>query len=238
MKTKIILLLALIVTINIHAATQKQLPIKIENNQSGAPITLGIPFPKGELFSVDNVRMLNSKGKEILSQTTEVTTWEPADSSIKWIWVFFFADEASDYTLEYGEDIYPMEPESRIISANNMRPRGGITVDTGVLKFNINKKGHGFLDEVFIDLNKDKNYSEDELIASAPEDYRGTFLDILDDSGIDLSKAVVNTVFREKGSGALHTIFRVEGTYKYNEEDNNNAPYYYKNPCLCRSKLY
>ncbi len=40
-----------------------------------------------------------------------------------------------------------------------------------------------------------------------------------------LSKAVINTVFREKGSGPLHTIFRVEGTYSYNKEDNNNSPF-------------
>ncbi|MBO3099685.1 exo-rhamnogalacturonan lyase family protein [Gelidibacter pelagius] len=225
MKNRILLLLALIITFNISAAIQKQVPIKIENNKKGAPITLGIPFPKGELFSVDNVRMLNSKGKEIVSQTTEVTTWEPADDSIKWIWVFFFADEASNYTLEYGEGIYPMEPENRIVSSNNMRPTGGIVVNTGTLKFNINKKGHGFLDEVYIDKNGDKEYSKDELIASAPENYRGTFLDILDDSGIDLSKAIVNEVFREKGSGPLHTIFRIEGTYKYNQSDNNDSPF-------------
>ena len=225
MKHKIILLIALIFTITLSATINKQLPIKIENNKKGAPITLGIPFPQGELFSVDNVRMLNSQGKEIPSQTTEVTTWEPADISIKWIWVFFFSDEASDYTLEYGDGVYPMTSEPQIISSNNMRPQGGIIVDTGILKFNINKQGHGFLDEVYLDRNGDKNYSENELIASAPEDNRGTFLDILDDSGIDLSKAIVNEVFREKGSGPLHTIFRVEGTYKYNKDDNNSSPF-------------
>ncbi len=225
MRNKIFLFLVLIITANLSAAINKQLPIKIENNKKGAPITLGIPFPKGNLLSIDNVRMLNSKGKEIPSQTTEVTTWEPADSSIKWIWVFFFSDESSDYTLEYGDGVYPMEASNAIISTNNMRPSGGIDVNTGTLKFTINKKGNGFLDEVYIDTNKDNTFSKDELIASAPESSRGTFLDILDDSGIDLSKAIVNEVFREKGSGPLHTIFRVEGTYKYNNEDNNNSPF-------------
>jgi len=225
MKSKTLLLLALLVAFNISAATQKQLPIKIENNKKGAPITLGIPFPKGELFSVDHVRMLNSKGKEIEIQTTEVTTWEPADSSIKWIWVFFFTDEASEYTLEYGDGVYPMAPENRVVSSNSMRPSGGIEVNTGALMFTINKRGNGFLDEVFIDSNGDHNFSKDELIASAPDDYRGTFLDVLDDAGLDLSKAMVNEVFREKGSGPLHTIFRVEGTYKYNKADNNDSPF-------------
>lgn len=222
---KILLLTVLFFTISLNASAKKQLPIKIENNKNGAPITLGIPFPKGELYSVDNIRMLNSKGIEIPSQTTEVTTWEPADNSIKWIWVFFFTDESPDYTLEYGEGVYAMNLTHQIVSTNNMRPKGGIIVDTGTLKFNINKQGQGFLDEVYLDRNGDKNYSEDELIASAPEEKRGTFLDILDDNGIDLSKAIINEVFREKGSGPLHTIFRIEGTYKYNKEDNNNSPF-------------
>ncbi|MCL5246507.1 hypothetical protein M4I21_11845 [Cellulophaga sp. 20_2_10] len=225
MRNKIFLLLVLAITVGCTAAVSKQVPIKIENNKKGAPITLGIPFPKGELFSIDNVRLLNSKGKEIVCQTTEVTSWKPADDSIKWIWVFFFADENTNYTLEYGDGIYAMEPEDRIVSVNNMRPQGGITVNTGALQFNINKKGHGFLDEVYIDRNNDKKFSDNELIASAPEDSRGTFLDILDDSGIDLSKATVNEVFREVGSGPLHAIFRVEGTYKYNKEDNNDSPF-------------
>jgi hypothetical protein len=225
MRNKIFLLLILLISVNLSAAISNQIPIKIENNKKGAPITLGIPFPKGELYSPDNVRLLNSKGKEIVCQTTEVTTWKPADDSIKWIWVFFFADENVDYTLEYGEGIYAMEAENRIESVNNMRPRGGIIVNTGTLKFRINKKGNGFLDEVYIDKNNDKEFSEDELIASALEDSRGTFLDVLDDSGIDLSKATVNEVFREIGSGPLHAIFRVEGTYKYNKTDNNDSPF-------------
>ncbi|WP_299781579.1 hypothetical protein [uncultured Formosa sp.] len=225
MRNKILFLLVMFIAVSCSAEINKQIPIKIENNKTGAPITLGIPFPKGELFSIDHVRLLNSKGKEIVCQTTEVTTWAPADDSIKWIWVFFFSDQNTDYTLEYGDDIYPMEPEHKIVSVNNMRPQGGITVNTGALQFNINKKGHGFLDEVFIDQNNDKTYSSDELIASAPKDSRGTFLDILDDSGIDLSKATVHEVFREIGSGPLHAVFRVEGTYKYNNEDNIDSPF-------------
>jgi len=36
----------------------KTVSITIENNKTGAPVTLGIPFPKGELYSVDNIRVL------------------------------------------------------------------------------------------------------------------------------------------------------------------------------------
>ncbi|AWX43524.1 hypothetical protein HME9304_00513 [Flagellimonas maritima] len=222
---KILLLLLICAFLNGFASEIKKITVTIENNMEGAPITLGIPFPKGELHSTNNIRLLNSKGNEILCQTTEVSTWEPADDSIKWVWVFFFSEGESTYTLEYGSDIVPKRPDERIVSTNNMRPRGGIKVNTGPLSFSLNKLGNGFLDEVYLDSNQDGKFSNNELIASSPEDNRGTFLDLLDDSGIDISKAVINEVFREKGSGPMHAIFRVEGTYVYGRADNNISPF-------------
>ena len=68
------------------------IPLKIHKSVEGAPITLGIPFPQGELFSPDHIRLLDKNGNEIPSQTTEVTSWAPVDNSIKWIWVFFFSN--------------------------------------------------------------------------------------------------------------------------------------------------
>ena len=226
MKFKIILVaLLLFKIVEIYAIGAKQIPIKIENNIAGAPITIGIPFPKGELFSTDNVRLLDDKGKEIVCQTTEVTTWQPADNSIKWIWVFFFSKETSDYILEYGQNIFPIQPKERIISTNSMRPKGGINVNTGPLSFSINKIGNGFLDEVHLDLNQDGIFTPNELISSSPNNKRGTFLDVIDDAGIDMSKATIHQVYREKGSGPLHVIFRIEGSYFYNQKDNNASPF-------------
>jgi hypothetical protein len=225
MKIKIILVALLFQIIVVSANVVKQIPIKIENNRIGSPITIGIPFPKGELFSIDNIRLLNNNGKEISCQTTEVTTWAPADNSIKWIWVFFFSETSSDYILEYGKGVAPLRAKDRIISANNMRPRGGISVNTGPLAFEINKMGNGFLDAVHLDVNKDGKFTDDELISSSPNNKRGTFLDIIDDSGIDMSNATIHEVFREKGSGPLHVIFRVEGTYFYNQKDNAASPF-------------
>ncbi|MCM4160089.1 hypothetical protein FHG64_09675 [Antarcticibacterium flavum] len=224
MKNLIIMIVALLCATTNFAKNIKQLPITVENNVKGAPITMGIPFPLGELYSVDNIRLLNNQGKEIPIQTTEVTTWLPADESVKWIWVFFFSEESANYTLEYGEGILPSRVSNGIISTNNMRPQGGITVNTGPLKFSINKQGNGFLDKVYLDQNDDGIFDANEIIASAPDKRRGTFLDILDDNGLDMSKAVIHEVFREKGSGPLHTIFRIEGTYVY-ENANNPSPF-------------
>lgn len=203
----------------------KTVSITIENNKTGAPVTLGIPFPKGELYSVDNIRLLTAEGVEIPSQTTEVSSWGPTDDSIKWVWVFFFSEVGSNYVLEYGKGVVPMEISEKIISSNNMREQGGIDVNTGPLSFTIQKKGNGFIDAVYLDSNENGTFEENELIGTSPEKNRGTFLDLLDDSGIDYSKAFVERVLRGKGSGPMHSVFRIDGTYIYSREDNNISPF-------------
>ena len=224
MKTTILIIFNFFL-INACAQAPKKVNIQIDNNVEGAPITLGIPFPIGELHSVDDLRLLTSKGLEIPCQTTEVSTWLPADGSVKWVWIFFFSEKTSNYILEYGDSVEPMQSPDRIISANNMRPGGGIEVNTGPLSLSINKLGNGFLDTVYLDSDQNGSFEEEERIASAPSEGRGTFLDLLDDAGIDSSKAIINEVFREKGSGPMHAIFRIEGTYIYGREDNNNSPF-------------
>lgn len=222
---KLILLVFMGLSLKAFAFQIKEIPVTIENNTPEAPITIGIPFPMGDLFSVDNIRLLNAKGQEISCQTTEVSTWAPIDQSVKWVWVFFFSDKDSEYTLQYGPEVTPKWPQNKIVSVNNMRSGGGVYVNTGPLSFTIDKSGNGFLDKVILDSNGNEEFEENELLASSPDEKRGVFLDILDDAGIDTSRALIHEVFREKGSGPMHTIFRIEGTLIYNRDDNNNSPF-------------
>ncbi|MEE9466573.1 MAG: hypothetical protein V3W14_13475, partial [Candidatus Neomarinimicrobiota bacterium] len=203
---------------------QSRIPLKVEQPIPGAPLTFGIPFPQGVLYSPDHVRVLNARGKEIPSQITEVTTWQPADNSVKWIWVFFFCEDSDMYFLEYGDDVSraPIEGD-RIMVVNNMRANGFAMVSTGPLRFRISKRGDGFLDRVDLDLEGD-GFEEDDIIASGPEG-RGSFLDILDDMGLDKSRATITRNRIEKGSGPLHMIIRTDGEYRYSRDDNNPSPF-------------
>ena len=79
------------------------MPLRVERAQADVPVTFGIPMPKGALDNPDHVRVLDSSQREIPSQITDVSTWEPLDPSIKWIWVFFFTTSSSrEYILEFG----------------------------------------------------------------------------------------------------------------------------------------
>ncbi|MDH3708964.1 MAG: hypothetical protein OER04_03690 [Cyclobacteriaceae bacterium] len=201
-----------------------RIPIQIENHSPGAPITMGIPFAQGLLQSPDHVRLLDSSGNEVPSQVTEVTTWEPQDYSMKWIWVFFIAQSGNEYELEYGEEVRRAPLAGPLIKfKNSQRTKGYAEVDTGPLKIRVAKGETGFLDLVQFDVAGD-GFDANDTIARG-EHCRGSFLDILDDNGLDKSTAIVTRTVREKGSGPLHTILRVEGFYRYARTDNDPSPF-------------
>lgn len=202
-----------------------RVPITIKQHVPGAPITVGIPFPKGTLYSPEHVRLLSATGDVVPSQVTEVTSWAPADSSLKWIWVFFFAEMGDTYQLEYGDDVQraPITGD-RVTFVNNQRPYGVTEITTGPLRLQVAKRGSGgFLDQVFLDTEGD-GFEDDDVVAAGTEG-RGSFLDLLDEVGVDTSRAVVTQTFKERGSGPLHAILRIEGEYRYTRDDNHAAPF-------------
>jgi hypothetical protein len=218
-------LLLIFLTLSAHStASAQSIPITVENNAEGAPQLFGLPIPQGELYSPDHVRVLNTAGEEIPSQITEVATWAPADNSIKWIWVFFFSGEGSEYSVAYGEDVRnALDYDQQLYVKNNQRSYGGVTVDTGVLRFTIERGGSGFFDQVELDTERD-GYDADDVIATGTKG-RSSFLDLIDEVGVDRSHAVITKTVKELGSGPLHSIIRIEGEYSYDREDNNAAPF-------------
>ena len=202
----------------------ERIPIKVDKSVVGAPLTMGIPFPQGVLLSPDNVRLLDKNGKEIPCQSNLVTTWEPVDYSVKWLWVFFFSTGDEDYILEYGPNVRKAPIKGDKIKVKNAQRTGQSShVDTGPMRFTISKKKGGFIDNVLLDIDRD-GFDEKDTIATSKEG-RGSFLDILDDLGIDESTATIHRSVRERGSGPLHTIMRLEGNYTYNREDNRDSPF-------------
>ena len=204
--------------------TVAQVPVRVERHTEGAPLVFGLPFPKGVLHSPEHVRVVTVDGREVPSQITEVSTWAPADGSIKWIWVFFFAGDADRYLVEYGAGVRRAPaPDTRVLVRNNQRANGMTEVSTGPLRFIVPRGEGGFLSEVALDLDDD-GFDAADVIAEGVAG-RGSFLDLLDDAGVDRSRAFVRRAVIEKGSGPLHAIVRVEGEYRYSRADNRPAPF-------------
>ncbi len=206
------------------APIAQRVRIRIERPQEGAPILFGLPFPKGALRSPDHVRVLTPDGREIPSQITEVSTWEPADESVRWAWVFFFAEATTEYFVEYGPGVRrTASGGARVSIVNNQGERGFVEVTTGPLRILARKGEGGFLHRVQLDLGGN-GFEESDVIAEGPVG-RGSFLDLLDDAGLDPSRAFITRTVVEKGSGPLHAIVRLEGEYRYARADNNPAPF-------------
>ena len=200
------------------------IPLTVNDPSVGAPITMGIPFPQGVLESPDHVRVLDKSGNEIPSQVTLVNTWEPLDYSVKWIWIFFFTDGSTEYSLEYGEEIRRAPIRGPKIKIKNGQRSGQATyVNTGPMQFVIGKRGGGFINHVLLD--KEGNGIDNQDTIAKNTTARGSFLDLLDDIGVDSSHAIIHRSFREKGSGPLHAIIRLEGEYIYKRPDNRNSPF-------------
>jgi hypothetical protein len=209
------------------AAAADRIALKVERHATGAPVTLGVPFPRGVLASPDHVRVLASDGREVPSQVTEVTTWQPVDPSVKWVWVFFFAADGADYQLEYGADVrrarVPAGLDGQLLVLNSQRPGGQADIVAGPLQLTVRQGRTGFVHEASLDLEGD-GFEADDVIAVGPE-ARGSFVDLLDEAGVDASRATITQTFLERGSGPLHAILRIEGTYRYGRSDNHAAPF-------------
>ena len=201
-----------------------RIPITVEGERPGAPVTFGIPFPRGELVSTENVRVRNGAGEEIPSQITPVTTWGLADGSLKWIWVDFFTDGSGRYTVEHGPEVRrTVEVESPIRFVNNQRQNGFAEIDTGPLRIRVQKGGSGFIDRVEFNPAGD-GFGPGHVIAEGIG-ARGSFLDLVDADGVDASSAVIHQTFVERGSGPMHAILRIEGEYRYQRPEHPPSPF-------------
>ena len=221
---KLLYYFLLFFSISFNLFASKSFNINVKNSVMGAPITVGVPFPIGVLSSSDNIRLVDIKGNEIPSQITEVSRWLPSKESVKWVWVFFFSTGENQYELQYGSDISRSSISGpKIKIKNNQRKNQTSDVDNGLLKFSISKSNNGFINDVYFDIDGD-GYDQKDIIATSPKG-RGSFLDLLDDNGIDLSNATINRTVRELGSGPLHSIIRLEGEYSYSRDDNRNSPF-------------
>ena len=214
------LLLVLLFTGSTFAQT---ITLRLHDSVEGQPVTTGVPLPKGVLHSPDDVRLALRSGATIPAQVTEVTTWEPLDPSIKWIWVHFKAPADSLVVLHIGE-ANPAVSTDVVSFVNNQRPYGETTITTGPLRLEIDKaNGAGFIDALYFDVDGD-GFTQDDLIARSTPG-RGSYLDFLHPNGVDRSQAVVDQTFRERGSGPMHAILRIEGRYTYPGTGRPDSPF-------------
>ena len=132
------------------AATRVRLTVAPQApvQRSREPVTSGIPIPKGELRSLERVRLLRG-GQEIPAQFRAAGLWRPGDS-IRWLLVDCQLDVSAgarpELELEYGEGVVARaKPDATVRIAE---APDAFTIDTGAATFRISRTAFSLLDEV------------------------------------------------------------------------------------------
>jgi len=178
------------------------------------PVTGGVPLARGVLQNADRVG-LSIDGHEVPLQTEVTAVWP--DGSVKWLLLDFPTTAGPhDVKLLFGDDVRPQSPPKGITAAETEQ---GVTVDTGRVRFSVDRHGSGFLDELVFDGRvvhdaggRRVNFC-DFIHAENPGDYP-PMQRYVRGGKLDPSKLVVDGVVLEK-AGPLRTVVRVDGRYTY-----------------------
>ena len=115
------------------------------------PITQGVPFAEGELERGAPVRVVDSDGQDLPTQSTCLATWSKNLKHVKWLLVDFQCDLAAGQTkevfLEYGNGVESPNPIHPVTLTRQGRQ---IRFDTGVLRLEIRTGTPDFLAGCFV----------------------------------------------------------------------------------------
>ncbi|MBN1675013.1 MAG: hypothetical protein JXR37_28480 [Kiritimatiellae bacterium] len=93
-------------------------PIAVRNlTEPGTPAWIGVPFPRGELYHLDDVSVVDAAGKPVLFQV-EALARRPIDGSITSLLVDL-QPTADRYVLKYGPGVGPKPAASNLIQPAN-----------------------------------------------------------------------------------------------------------------------
>ena len=125
------------------------------------PITGGIPIARGALKDVRAVRLM-IQGAEVPAQARALAQWP--DGSVKWLLLSFVAPADARPVVEFGAGVSRRDV-SRPLCA--VASGGGVTIDTGVIRFAIRKDGSGFIDDLWLDPTGEGKYADGERMVQA-----------------------------------------------------------------------
>ena len=108
------------------------------------PVETGLPFRKGEVKNVSDLRVLSPSGQNLPVQARLLSTWQ--DGSVRWAHILFFADLRAQ-TSAFWKVVWnsPIPSAQSTGSLRVTRQQRGITVNTGPLEVQLAASEKGFL---------------------------------------------------------------------------------------------
>lgn len=149
---KYFMAMIMIFIFNNNLFAQLDFPVELVVNddvgisRSNEPVTSGVPFPMGLLFEGDDI-YISDGINPIPGQFRILSKWR--DGSIRWLLVDFQANVSANsihkYYLCKGINSQPVPPKLEIKDGTHY-----LEIDTGVMKFRINKENFNLFDEVWL----------------------------------------------------------------------------------------
>lgn len=184
------------------------------------PVLAVVPLSYGEFQSTDTFRVTDADGNSVPAQFNVLNRWWARDNSIRHVVAHFEATVAPNQTATYffrtDNGTNPAPSKSVSVSTSG----DVITVDTGVLRFRVNKAAFNLFDSVDFDANGDGSYAASEnIVASGASDgevFTGRLAgDIQKAKDRDDLRVVVEE------SGPMRAVIRVSGLTYYTSADDH-----------------
>jgi hypothetical protein len=156
-------------------------------------ISTGIPFPKGALTDFENLVLYESSGdgsppRAVPAQFTTRATWD-VDGGIKWLGLDFLGRYDGTTPRRYLLKTQQSPPNAPALVRVN-QDSNFIFVDTGAVKFRVNRKKFAGIDQAWFDGNGAGSYADSNQMVNGPG---GPFL-VNDIGGTDvIYKAMLDT---------------------------------------------
>ena len=206
---KSILVLTLLFLTWLSAAIA-QVPLIVEERagiaRSDEPVTLGVPFAKGELTPGTPTRVTDPGRNPVDAQFKTMAVWD--DGSIKWLKCDFQASLGASSTAQYTLETNTAHTPTTELTVTETST--AITVTTGPLRFVVSKSNFNLFDQVWLDLNSDRQYTADEEII-APGTSPGP---VVSANGVDyLASAQAPEQIEVEEFGPMKVVIKVSGRH-------------------------
>ncbi len=189
------------------------------------PVTTGIPFPKGLLCDINQLKLVDNSNREVPCEFLPLGRWS-RDGSIRWVRLNFLYDSSKKYFVEYNSGEQKVKFKSHVEVIEN---KNRIRVKTGSLDFTIGKDGFkGFqsfsVNKKALKVGKGEIYAIDEAgirysslygEGKTEIEYSGPFKTVLKMSGSCCAKSgteLLRYVIRIT-TYAEETFLRVDSTF-------------------------
>ncbi|WAJ70690.1 DNRLRE domain-containing protein [Catenovulum adriaticum] len=193
------------------------LPIEIKETAGvgveNYPVSAVIPLPRGRYFNLSDFRMVDVNGQTIAAQFEVVNLWWAQDQSLRHIKAYFNTSVNAFSTANSGIATYYLKDDAnQAIQTSGIKVTDSdsvIEVNTGPLKFVVNKGSFNLFEQVWLDSNQDGNFSDNEQMLQQNAEKGGVFTGRLDgDIQLDSSRNDINLVIEEQGP--MRVVIRAE----------------------------